>query len=40
MKDKQGDQVKISYVQNEEQNENSIWQSIKDDKDQPNNTTG
>ena len=40
MKDKQGDQVKISYVQNEEQNENSIWQRIKDDKDQPNNTTG
>ena len=40
MKDKQGDQVKISYVQNEEQKENSIWQSIKDDKDQLNNTTG
>jgi hypothetical protein len=39
MKDKQGDQVKISYVQNEEQNENSIWQRIKDDQDQSDNTT-
>ena len=32
MKNTEGDQVKISYVQNEEQNENSIWQKIKDDQ--------
>jgi len=32
MKNTEGDQVKISYVQNEEQNANSIWQKIKDDQ--------
>jgi hypothetical protein len=32
MKNTEGDQVKISYIQNEEQNANSIWQKIKDDQ--------
>ena len=32
MKNTEGDQVKISYVQNEEQNASSIWQKIKDDQ--------